>query len=85
VEVPNATDQKVLVLNLQTETVARPGADISIIKAAHFEKEVTPGQYSGVEIQQGGRRVAGCEVENDAQAHRRLVAGTRPKRWWLIG
>jgi hypothetical protein len=84
-EVAAAIGRKVLVLNLEIETVERVGAKLSGIKAARFEKEVAPNQYSRVYIQQGGRTVARCEVENDAQALRRLVAGTRAKHRWLIG
>jgi hypothetical protein len=67
---------KTLVLDLSIETAGQ-GADVLAWKRATFSKDVSAGQYDGVEIRWDGKTIASCEVRSDEEHHLHLVALTQ--------
>lgn len=60
--VPQGINPAILILNL-TVTSSGAGNDVMGWKQAKFEKRVTQGQYTNVDIHSDGQSVAVCEVE----------------------
>lgn len=67
---------KTLVLDLSIETAGQ-GNDVLVWKRATFSKDVSAGQYDGVEIRWDGKTIASCEVRDDEEHHLHLVALTQ--------
>ena len=72
-----ARPAKTLILDLAIETDPGPGTDARVWKAASYHKDIKADQYAGVDIHWRGKSIAGCNILDDGEHFRHLVALTQ--------
>lgn len=76
-ELPAGDPPKMLKLNVSVTTGKDAGKPMEVWKRAAFSKNVTPGQYSEVGINQNGALITRVKVMNDKQYAQYLAGLTR--------